>query len=297
MAGADGCPELHLHTNGIGRHRRSRLPIPHLRHVRDSLEACPQHVHARRAEGAPAAPGDNKGAITTAEAQSGDSGGTRGGGAGNPRGQRRRGAAGLCSDGGGASAEPLPPQTYSGDQVDRKNIHTKKIGTWTDLSLENALNSITDDGMSIREVSKLYGIPTSSIKDHLYGRTTSRQKGIRLVFTPKKIVDYEFKIQDRGHPLTAVELCLKMAIATQTRSTPWSARGVLGKGWLRRFWSRHPKISSRRSQGLEVARARALCPITAESLYANLERLYTTHSYPPTHIWDCDKSSVQAGRA
>ena len=183
-AGADGCPELHLHTNGIGRHRLSRLPIPHLRHVGDLLEARPQHVHARRVEGAPAASGDSKGAITTAEAQSGDSGGARGAGPRIREGKGAGGAAGLCSDGGGASAEPLPSQTYIGDQVGGKNIHTKKIGTWTDLLLENALNSITDDGMSIREASKLYGIPTSSIRDHLYGRTTSRQKGIRPVLTP-----------------------------------------------------------------------------------------------------------------
>ena len=113
----------------------------------------------------------------------------------------------------------------------------------------------------------------------------------------KKIVDYVFKMQDCGHPLTAAELRLKVAIATQTRSTPWSARGVPGKGWLRRFRSRHPEISSRCSQGLEVARARALCSITAESLYANLERLYTAYIYLPTHIWNYDESGVQAGRA
>ena len=145
----------------------------------------------------------------------------------------------------------------------------------------------------------MYGIPSSSIRDHLYGRTTSRQKGIRPVLTPhdeKEIVDYVFNMQDRGHPLTAAELRLKVATATQTRPMPWSARGVPSKGWLRRFRSRHPEISSRRSQGLEVARARALCPITSESLYANLERLYTAHSYPPIHIWNCDESGVQAGR-
>ena len=97
----------------------------------------------------------------------------------------------------------------------------KKTETWIDLPLENALNSITNDSMSFREASKLYGIPTNSIRDHLYGRTTSRQKGIRPVMTPheeKKIVYYVFKMQDRGHPLTAVELRLKVATATQTRS-------------------------------------------------------------------------------
>ena len=85
------------------------------------------------------------------------------------------------------------------------------------------MNSITDDGMSFREASRVYGIPTTSIRDHLYGRTTSRQKGIKPILAPheeKKIVDYVFKMQDFEHPLIPIELLLKVATATQTRSTP-----------------------------------------------------------------------------
>ena len=104
-------------------------------------------------------------------------------------------------------------------------------------------------------------------------------------------------MQDLGHPLTTAELRLKVATATQTRSTPWSASRIPSKGWLRRFRSRHPEISTRHSQGLEVARALALCPITAKTLYANLEKLYTAHNYPPSHIWNCDELGVQAGRS
>ena len=104
-------------------------------------------------------------------------------------------------------------------------------------------------------------------------------------------------MQDLGHPLTPLELRLKVATATQTRETPWSASGVPGKGWLRRFHSRHPEIMSRRSQGLEVARARFLCPATTETLYSNIETLYMTQNYPSGHIWNCDKSRVQACRS
>ena len=126
----------------------------------------------------------------------------------------------------------------------------KNTSAWTDRFLENALNSITNDGMSFREASKVYGIPTTSIRDHLYGRTTSRQKDIRPVlaaYEEKKIVDYVFNMQDLGHPLTLAELRLKVATAIQTRSTPWNASGVLSRGCLHIFCSRHPEISSRRS--------------------------------------------------
>lgn len=72
-----------------------------------------------------------------------------------------------------------------------------KTGAWSNEALENAMNSITDQGMSIREASRVHGIPTSSVRDHLYGKTVSRQRGIRPTLAAqkeKKIVDYLFKM-------------------------------------------------------------------------------------------------------
>ena len=77
----------------------------------------------------------------------------------------------------------------------------------------------------------------------------------------------------------------------------WSGSGVPSKGWLRRFRHRHPHVVNRHSQGLKVARARALNPTTVATLYANLEFLYSSYKYPPAHIWNCDESGVQAGRS
>jgi hypothetical protein len=88
-----------------------------------------------------------------------------------------------------------------------------------------------------------------------------------------------------------------VALATQTRETPWSAAGVPGKSWLRSFKLRHPELTSRKSQGLELGRARGLCPTSVASLYYNLNELYTSFHYPPSHIWNCDESGVQAGRS
>ena len=44
-------------------------------------------------------------------------------------------------------------------------------------------------------------------------------------------------------------------------------------------------------------RASALYSATAEILSNNLEELYLTFHYPPSHIWNCDESGVQAGRS
>jgi hypothetical protein len=66
---------------------------------------------------------------------------------------------------------------------------------------------------------------------------------------------------------------------------------------LKNFKKRHPEVSSRKSQGLEMGRARGLCPSSAASLYCNLEELYSAFTYPPSHIWNCDENGVQAGRS
>ena len=112
-----------------------------------------------------------------------------------------------------------------------------------------------------------------------------------------RLLDYCFKMQDLGHPLTSGQLKLKVAMATQTRETPWSASGVPGKSWLGSFKPRHPNLVSRKSQPLEMSRARGLCPTSATTLYSNLQELYNTHNYPPSNIWNCDESGVQAGRS
>ena len=91
-------------------------------------------------------------------------------------------------------------------------------------------------------------------------------------------------MQELGHPLTPLQLKLKVAQATQTRDTPWSDIGIPGKSWLKSFRQRHPELVARKSQPLELGRARDLCPNTVATLYCNLKDLYNTFKYPAGHI-------------
>ena len=53
-----------------------------------------------------------------------------------------------------------------------RNSH--KIGSWTDETLHAAMDKITDQGMKLKVAAKIFGIPSSSLRDHLYGKTTCR---------------------------------------------------------------------------------------------------------------------------
>ncbi len=57
----------------------------------------------------------------------------------------------------------------------RRNL-PKKTGNWTNAQLKAALDAITDDGMKVRVASRTFGIPPSSIRNHLYGRVQRRKR-------------------------------------------------------------------------------------------------------------------------
>jgi hypothetical protein len=171
----------------------------------------------------------------------------------------------------------------------------QKKGTWTNATLKQAMDAITDHGMKVRTAARTFGIPPTSLRDHLYGKVVGRKRGSKTVLKEEeeqKLLKYLFKMQDLRHPLTSGQLRLKVALATQTRETPWFATRVPGKSWLRSFKLRHPELTSRKSQPLELGHARGLCPSSVASLYCNLEEFYSSYQYPPCHIWNCDESGV-----
>jgi hypothetical protein len=166
-----------------------------------------------------------------------------------------------------------------------------------DSALEAALEAV-DAGESIRSASRLFGIPATSLRDHMYGRTVGRKRGRQGFFTAPEeaeLVQYILKMQDLGWPMTIRLVRLKVAEICQDRSNPFT-HGILGQGWLKWFKRRHHELTLRSSQGLEVNRAKNLCPQNVVSLYGNLQILYAQHCYPLDHIWNCDESGAQAGR-
>ena len=107
--------------------------------------------------------------------------------------------------------------------------------------------------------------------------------------------EYMIQMADLGHLLSMEQLRLKVALLTQERPTPFT-NGVQGPAWVWWFKKRHPALSLQQSQGLDVARAKGLCPENVETFYKNLEDLYAKYQYPPEHIWNCNESGAQAGR-
>jgi hypothetical protein len=57
----------------------------------------------------------------------------------------------------------------------------KRNGNWTSATLQQAMDAIIDHRMKVRIASRSFGIPATTLRNHLYGRSLSRQKGQQLV--------------------------------------------------------------------------------------------------------------------
>ena len=148
---------------------------------------------------------------------------------------------------------------------------------------------------SLCAAANFYGIPKTSLSDHVHGKTRTRKRGPTPV--PKQeeeqaLESYMIKMVDYGHPLTTEELRLKVAFLTQGRVTPFKD-GIPGNSWFTWFKERHPNLTTRQSQELEYSRAKGLCTEKVASFYQNLQQLYDKHKYRPENIWNCNESGPQ----
>lgn len=206
---------------------------------------------------------------------------------------------------GSAPLRPLPEPTgtpHTSQQQSRPQVprvrrrRIRKNGNWTDEQLHMALAAV-DDGESMLKAARVHHIPYTTFRNWCYGRTRSRKRGVKAVLSPEEeslIVDFLIRMCDRGYGLSPSALKMKVYEITKNRVTPFKD-GIPGGGWMRWFKHRHPELTIRASQGLESARAKALCPENVQSLYDNLDELYNLHHYPPERIWNCDESGAQAG--
>ena len=58
---------------------------------------------------------------------------------------------------------------------------------WTDGQLEEARKKVRDKEMSLRAAAETYGIPCSTLSDHLRGGSSKRYGGCATILSPAKV--------------------------------------------------------------------------------------------------------------
>ena len=135
----------------------------------------------------------------------------------------------------------------------------KQKAQWTDQALNEAMVAI-DEGYQWEEVCTHYGIPKTSLRDNMSGKTKSRNMNPSPILTKEEqsFLHFMKDMVELEHPLNTSQLKAKVATMTQSRMTPFK-NGVLGHSWLKWFRLRNLHFVLRQPQSFDSNRAKALC--------------------------------------
>ena len=96
---------------------------------------------------------------------------------------------------------------------------------------------VVNDGAPIKTMARLYGIPRTSLHDHVTGETIGRKcrKSRVLSFEEEnELVKWIVKMKTLGHPINLSQCRLKVTKITQDRDTPFT-KAIPGPGWVKWF--------------------------------------------------------------
>ncbi len=147
------------------------------------------------------------------------------------------------------------PKTYI-----RKGIKNQ----WTDVQMTAAKKAVQSGELSIGRAAVKFGIPKSTLGDHVKGTSSKRYGGPRTILSAaeeKEIVTDCMVLQELGFPLTRdlVSITVRDFLKDQERDNPFKD-GIPGYDWWNRFLRRHPTLSERTPEHLQHQRARAATP-------------------------------------
>ena len=188
---------------------------------------------------------------------------------------------------------PPPPQTSQRRQQSHKD---KTKAKWSDNDMKDSIVAV-DSGYSLKEILQAFSIPRSLIRDHYEGGVKGRKMDPKTVLNNEEdtLVKYMMEMIRLAHPLSVEDLKMKVAEICQQMIIPFRD-GIPSKSWLKWFKKRHSTLVMRTPQGLDLNRARNLCPPIVQNYYENVEHLYKQGEYQPTYIWKIDESEANASR-
>ena len=141
---------------------------------------------------------------------------------------------------------------------------TKSARKWTDSQLQAAMKEIQEGKSWIRAAAAKFGIPSSSLHDHLSGKTAQMRRGPQTVLSQvmeKEIATTCIVLQEFGFPVTKdlVASIIRDLLQESGAVNPFTD-SVPGCDWWDRFLKRWPVLSQRKPQHLPRNRALGATP-------------------------------------
>ena len=130
---------------------------------------------------------------------------------------------------------------------------------WTDEQLQAALKEVEEGKSKANAAAVKFGIPSSTLYDHLKGKSQKRYGGCPTVLThaeEKEIMEACQVLQEFGFPLTTdtVGAIVRDYLKANGRKTPFKD-ATPGYDWWCGFLKRWPRLTQRKPEHLPTCRA------------------------------------------
>ena len=171
---------------------------------------------------------------------------------------------------------------------------------WLYSELEAALQDIRHNKMAVRRAAMVHGIPKSTLYDYASGRIkVGSRHGPDTILTAaeeKVLVDYLIHMSKIGYGRTRQHViqAVKSILDKDGRKNPF-INNTPGRKWWSLFLKRHPTISLRSAEHLQLSRVQCCTPEALDEWYHNFDQFLQQHDLKdkPHLIWNADESGFQ----
>ena len=172
---------------------------------------------------------------------------------------------------------------------------TKRM-QWSEENVELALSAMIE-GLSLRQASSTYGIPKSTLALYKSGKSQIGMKpGQVPILSPdeeKALVEYVLHMSRIGYGRTKEQLqdIVQEILKKDGRPNPFK-NDRPGDKWWKLFVKRHPMLSLRKPEQLQLSRARCCTPENIQHWIVEFEQFLVTHDLKdrPAQIWNADEA-------
>ena len=177
-----------------------------------------------------------------------------------------------------------------------------KKNQWSKAQLNAAIWRVKAKEISLRQAAILYGVPRSTLSDHVTGKSTRRYGGVPKAFNPTEEAEIVITCQvlaELGFPLNKdyVNAVIHEYLIQEGKPNPFGKSGIPGKDWWFNFFKRHPELVQRKPQHLTKARAKAADPRVLDEWFAKVKLLFHSTALQDLNeteiakrLWNCDET-------
>lgn len=168
---------------------------------------------------------------------------------------------------------------------------------WSVNELNQAIDQLKSGRMSLRQASRSYGIPKTTLQKRSKSNIISNPNmGRKTIFTAEQendLVDHIITLSKLFHGISVIELrrmVYEYADANTVSHNFDASTKLAGMDWFYEFRKRHPNISLRKPEATSMARVQGFNRLAVNRFYTNLNSVNETLKLLPSRIFNVDES-------